>query len=215
MLEHCTRVVDAQRERNTDKAAVKGYDAGKTASGSKCQIAVDIQLIEDDRIVTIVSGDAEHRKRSMDPALVCGVKPAVSGTVQASPTWMPQRNRADTARTHKRECSHYEGTAFRSGSCHVGPVRRLVPAHPHCCTRFWTLRPGRSSLPARRYRAGPDNARTAPHWPSRAAWPMLTFTAALTVVASFVLVNRAGFVLPSGYSAVLNATAPLFGVVAT
>lgn len=52
-------------------------------------------------------------------------------------------------------------------------------------------------------------------WPSRTAWPMLTMTAALTVVAPFVLFNWAGLVLPSGYSAVLNATAPLFGVVAT
>jgi len=49
-------------------------------------------------------------------------------------------------------------------------------------------------------------------WPARAAWPALTATAALTVVAPFVLFNWAGLVLPSGYSAVLNATAPLFGI---
>jgi drug/metabolite transporter (DMT)-like permease len=49
-------------------------------------------------------------------------------------------------------------------------------------------------------------------WPARAAWPMLAFTAVLTVVAPFVLFNWAGLVLPAGYSAVLNATAPLFGI---
>ena len=49
-------------------------------------------------------------------------------------------------------------------------------------------------------------------WPARTAWPALTATAALTVVAPFVLFNWAGLVLPSGYSAVLNATAPLFGI---
>lgn len=49
-------------------------------------------------------------------------------------------------------------------------------------------------------------------WPARAAWPKLAWLGVLTVVAPFVLFNWAGLVLPSGYSAVLNATAPLFGV---
>lgn len=49
-------------------------------------------------------------------------------------------------------------------------------------------------------------------WPARAAWPQLALVASLTVVAPFVLFNWAGLVLPAGYSAVLNATAPLFGV---
>jgi drug/metabolite transporter (DMT)-like permease len=51
-------------------------------------------------------------------------------------------------------------------------------------------------------------------WPARAHWPGLALLALLTVVAPFVLFNAAGLVLPAGYSAVLNATAPLFGVVA-
>lgn len=51
-------------------------------------------------------------------------------------------------------------------------------------------------------------------WPARGAWPALAVTAVLTVVAPFVLFNWAGLVLPAGYSAVLNATAPLFGILA-
>lgn len=49
-------------------------------------------------------------------------------------------------------------------------------------------------------------------WPSGRAWPSLAVLALLTVVGPFVLFNWAGLVLPAGYSAVLNATAPLFGV---
>ena len=51
-------------------------------------------------------------------------------------------------------------------------------------------------------------------WPARAAWPRLAFLALLTVVTPFVLFNFAALVLPAGYSAVLNATAPLFAVLA-
>jgi drug/metabolite transporter (DMT)-like permease len=50
--------------------------------------------------------------------------------------------------------------------------------------------------------------------PARAHWRALTLLALLTVVSPFVLFNWAGLVLPAGYSAVLNATAPLFGVLA-
>jgi len=49
-------------------------------------------------------------------------------------------------------------------------------------------------------------------WPPRAAWPRLGVLSLLTVVAPFVLFNWAALVIPAGYSAVLNATAPLFGV---
>ncbi|MGH6638868.1 MAG: DMT family transporter [Polaromonas sp.] len=49
-------------------------------------------------------------------------------------------------------------------------------------------------------------------WPSRAAWPRLALLSLLTVVIPFVLFNWAALVIPAGYSAVLNATAPLFGV---
>ena len=51
-------------------------------------------------------------------------------------------------------------------------------------------------------------------WPAAAHWRALTLLSVLTVVAPFVLFNAAGLVLPAGYSAVLNATAPLFGVLA-
>ena len=49
-------------------------------------------------------------------------------------------------------------------------------------------------------------------WPARTAWPRLALLSLLTVVTPFVLFNWAALILPSGYSAVLNATAPLFGV---
>jgi drug/metabolite transporter (DMT)-like permease len=49
-------------------------------------------------------------------------------------------------------------------------------------------------------------------WPTAKAWPQLAVLALLTVVSPFVLFNWAGLVLPAGYSAVLNATAPLFGI---
>ncbi|HYF42544.1 MAG TPA: DMT family transporter [Ramlibacter sp.] len=49
-------------------------------------------------------------------------------------------------------------------------------------------------------------------WPARQAWPRLAALGLLTVVGPFVLFNWAGLVLPAGYSAMLNATAPLFGV---
>jgi drug/metabolite transporter (DMT)-like permease len=51
-------------------------------------------------------------------------------------------------------------------------------------------------------------------WPARMHWRALTLLATLTVVVPFVLFNWAGLVIPAGYSAVLNATAPLFGVLA-
>ncbi len=51
-------------------------------------------------------------------------------------------------------------------------------------------------------------------WPGRGHWGALFVLSVLTLFAPFVLFNWAGLVLPAGYSAVLNATAPLFGVVA-
>jgi drug/metabolite transporter (DMT)-like permease len=50
-------------------------------------------------------------------------------------------------------------------------------------------------------------------WPPRNAWLRLSFVSLLTVVLPFVLFNYAALVLPAGYSAVLNATAPHFGVI--
>jgi drug/metabolite transporter (DMT)-like permease len=49
-------------------------------------------------------------------------------------------------------------------------------------------------------------------WPGKATWRRVTVLSLLTVVAPFVLFNWAGLILPAGYSAVLNATAPLFGI---
>jgi drug/metabolite transporter (DMT)-like permease len=49
-------------------------------------------------------------------------------------------------------------------------------------------------------------------WPARSAWLPLAALGLLTVVAPFVLFNWAALTLPAGYSAVLNATAPVFGV---
>lgn len=51
-------------------------------------------------------------------------------------------------------------------------------------------------------------------WPAREHWRGMLLLALLTLVGPFVLFNWAGLVLPAGYSAVLNATAPLFGVLA-
>lgn len=50
------------------------------------------------------------------------------------------------------------------------------------------------------------------HWPERSIWPQLAALGLLSVVAPFVLFNWAALTLPAGYSAVLNATAPLFGL---
>ncbi len=52
------------------------------------------------------------------------------------------------------------------------------------------------------------------HWPPRAAWPRLALLSLVTIALPFVLFNAAGLVLPAGYSAILNATAPLFSMLA-
>ncbi|MHB1124465.1 MAG: DMT family transporter [Ramlibacter sp.] len=49
-------------------------------------------------------------------------------------------------------------------------------------------------------------------WPPRAAWPRLALLSLLTIAIPFVLFNAAGLVLPAGYSAILNATVPLFSM---
>lgn len=51
-------------------------------------------------------------------------------------------------------------------------------------------------------------------WPARQHWRSLTGLGILTLVVPFVLYNWAGLVLPAGYSAVINATSPMFGVLA-
>lgn len=49
-------------------------------------------------------------------------------------------------------------------------------------------------------------------WPARPDWPALAALSLASVVLPFVLFNWAALTLPAGYSAVLNATVPLFGV---
>ena len=50
--------------------------------------------------------------------------------------------------------------------------------------------------------------------PALRHWRSLALLGTVSVVSPFVLFNSAGLGLPAGYSAVLNATAPLFGVIA-
>lgn len=49
-------------------------------------------------------------------------------------------------------------------------------------------------------------------WPTRDAWPKLAVLSVLTIALPFLLFNWAGLVLPAGYSAILNATVPLFSM---
>jgi len=51
-------------------------------------------------------------------------------------------------------------------------------------------------------------------WPPRQAWKSLALLGTITLISPFVLFNFAALTLPAGYSAVFNATAPLFGVLA-
>lgn len=53
---------------------------------------------------------------------------------------------------------------------------------------------------------------TGERWPPRSAWPRLALLSLLTIALPFVLFNAAGLVLPAGYSAILNATVPLFSM---
>lgn len=52
------------------------------------------------------------------------------------------------------------------------------------------------------------------HWPLASAWPRLAVLSLLTIALPFLLFNWAGLVLPAGYSAILNATVPLFSMLA-
>ncbi len=51
-------------------------------------------------------------------------------------------------------------------------------------------------------------------WPARQSWKLLALIGLITVVGPFILFNWAGLVLPAGYSSILNATVPLFGILA-
>ncbi|NBQ88253.1 MAG: DMT family transporter [Betaproteobacteria bacterium] len=51
-------------------------------------------------------------------------------------------------------------------------------------------------------------------WPPRHAWTSLSVLGVVTLISPFVLFNFAALTLPAGYSAVFNATAPSFGVLA-
>ncbi|MCY7369643.1 MAG: DMT family transporter [Polaromonas sp.] len=49
-------------------------------------------------------------------------------------------------------------------------------------------------------------------WPARQQWPALALLGLGSVVLPFMLFNWAALALPASYSAVLNATVPLFGI---
>ena len=58
--------MDAQSVKNTDTAALKGYDAGKKVSGIKRHIAVDTQGLP--HAVAITSAEVTDRKGALQSA---------------------------------------------------------------------------------------------------------------------------------------------------
>jgi hypothetical protein len=63
-------IVDAQSVRNTDTAALKGHDAGKTISGIKRHIAVDTQGSR--HAVAVTTAEVTDRKRALQALRRCG-----------------------------------------------------------------------------------------------------------------------------------------------
>ena len=66
--------MDAQSVKNTDTAALKGYDAGKKVSGIKRHIAVDTQGLP--HAVAVTTGDVTDRKGALQALQRC--KPHLS-----------------------------------------------------------------------------------------------------------------------------------------
>ena len=66
--------MDAQSVKNTDTAALKGYDAGKKVSGIKRHIAVDTQGLP--HAVAVTTADVTDRKGALEALKRC--KPALS-----------------------------------------------------------------------------------------------------------------------------------------
>ena len=71
-------IVDAQSVKNTDTAALKGYDAGKKVSGIKRHIAVDTQGLP--HAMAVTTAEVTDRKGALQALQRC--KPAL-GKVQA------------------------------------------------------------------------------------------------------------------------------------
>ena len=66
--------MDAQSVKNTDTAALKGYDAGKKVSGIKRHIAVDTQGLP--HAVAVTTADVTDRKGALQALQRC--KPNLS-----------------------------------------------------------------------------------------------------------------------------------------
>ncbi len=66
--------MDAQSVKNTDTAALKGYDAGKKVSGIKRQIAVDTQGLP--HAVAVTTADVTDREGALQALQRC--KPNLS-----------------------------------------------------------------------------------------------------------------------------------------
>lgn len=67
-------IVDAQSVKNTDTAALKGYDAGKKVSGIKRHIAVDTQGLV--HAVVVTTAEVTDRKGALQALERC--KPSLS-----------------------------------------------------------------------------------------------------------------------------------------
>ena len=62
-------IIDAQSVKNTDTAALKGYDAGKKVSGIKRHIAVDTQGLP--HAVAVTTGEVTDRKGALQALRRC------------------------------------------------------------------------------------------------------------------------------------------------
>lgn len=67
-------IVDAQSVKNTDTAALKGYDAGKKVSGIERHIAVDTQGLP--HAIAVTMAEVTNRKGALQALQRC--KPALS-----------------------------------------------------------------------------------------------------------------------------------------
>ena len=66
-------IVDAQSVKNTDTAALKGYDAGKKVSGIKRYIAVDTQGLP--HAIAVTTAEVTDRKGALQALGHCKAKP--------------------------------------------------------------------------------------------------------------------------------------------
>ena len=67
-------IIDAQSVKNTDPAALKGYDAGKKVSGIKRHIAVDTPGLP--HAVAVTTAEVTDRKEALQALTRC--KPGLS-----------------------------------------------------------------------------------------------------------------------------------------